>query len=158
MFALADSSKRWQIVLRCTICGPLGLLFNLDSISRSMSIPWPDGVSLPWLKVMSPRSIPQYTCNNYYCTSDRIAWNASYDCPLSEYGIPLRLIGAMVVAVSYSNNTLAFNELGFFIICHLQIQFGRFIKIQYTFWIIWRNYLPINGILSFTIYMYTATA
>ena len=27
MFALADSSKRWQIVLRCTICGPLGLLF-----------------------------------------------------------------------------------------------------------------------------------
>ena len=26
MFALADSSKRWQIVLRCTICGPLGLL------------------------------------------------------------------------------------------------------------------------------------
>ena len=29
MFALADSSKRWQIVLRCTICGPLGLLFGL---------------------------------------------------------------------------------------------------------------------------------
>ena len=27
MFPLADSSKRWQIVLRCTICGPLGLLF-----------------------------------------------------------------------------------------------------------------------------------
>ena len=25
--ALADSSKRWHIVLRCTICGPLGLLF-----------------------------------------------------------------------------------------------------------------------------------
>ena len=29
MFALADSSKRWQIVLRCTICGPLGLLFKV---------------------------------------------------------------------------------------------------------------------------------
>ena len=28
MSALADSSKRWHIVLRCTICGPLGLLFN----------------------------------------------------------------------------------------------------------------------------------
>ena len=26
MAALADSSKRWHIVLRCTICGPLGLL------------------------------------------------------------------------------------------------------------------------------------
>ena len=25
--ALADLSKRWHIVLRCTICGPLGLLF-----------------------------------------------------------------------------------------------------------------------------------
>ena len=24
---MADSSKRWHIVLRCTICGPLGLLF-----------------------------------------------------------------------------------------------------------------------------------
>ena len=32
--ALADSSKRWHIVLRCTICGLLGLLFgnNLKSI------------------------------------------------------------------------------------------------------------------------------
>ena len=28
MAVLADSSKRWQIVLRCTICGPLGLLFG----------------------------------------------------------------------------------------------------------------------------------
>ena len=27
MAALANSSKRWHIVLRCTICGPLGLLF-----------------------------------------------------------------------------------------------------------------------------------
>ena len=27
MAALPDSSKRWHIVLRCTICGPLGLLF-----------------------------------------------------------------------------------------------------------------------------------
>ena len=27
MSTLADSSKRWHIVLRCTICGPLGLLF-----------------------------------------------------------------------------------------------------------------------------------
>ena len=28
MTALTDSSKRWHIVLRCTICGPLGLLFS----------------------------------------------------------------------------------------------------------------------------------
>ena len=28
MAALADSSKRWHIVLRCTICGPLGLLLR----------------------------------------------------------------------------------------------------------------------------------
>ena len=27
MAALADSLKRWHIVLRCIICGPLGLLF-----------------------------------------------------------------------------------------------------------------------------------
>ena len=32
MSALADSSKSWHIVLRCTICGPLGLLFNAVSI------------------------------------------------------------------------------------------------------------------------------
>ena len=30
--ALANSSKRWHIVLRCTICGPLGLLFCGDKI------------------------------------------------------------------------------------------------------------------------------
>ena len=29
--ALADSSKRWHIELRCTICGPLGLLFILPN-------------------------------------------------------------------------------------------------------------------------------
>ena len=28
MSALADSWRRWHIVLRCTICGPLGLLFQ----------------------------------------------------------------------------------------------------------------------------------
>ena len=28
MSALADSLKRWHIVLRCTVCGPLGLLFD----------------------------------------------------------------------------------------------------------------------------------
>ena len=27
MAVLANPSKRWHIVLRCTICGPLGLLF-----------------------------------------------------------------------------------------------------------------------------------
>ena len=32
MAALADSSKRWHIVLRCTICGPLGLLFYLVAL------------------------------------------------------------------------------------------------------------------------------
>ena len=31
MSALADSSKRWHIVLRCTICCPLGLLFYFSS-------------------------------------------------------------------------------------------------------------------------------
>ena len=30
MAALADSSKRWHIALRCTICGPLGLLLFED--------------------------------------------------------------------------------------------------------------------------------
>ena len=29
MSTLADSSKRWHIVLRCTICGPLGILFKI---------------------------------------------------------------------------------------------------------------------------------
>ena len=32
MSALADSSKRWHIVLRGTICGPLGLLFLIGLI------------------------------------------------------------------------------------------------------------------------------
>ena len=31
MTALTDSSKRWHIVLRCTICGPLGLLLQLPT-------------------------------------------------------------------------------------------------------------------------------
>ena len=37
MAALADSSKRWHIVLRCTICGPLGLLFFKEIKSRYFS-------------------------------------------------------------------------------------------------------------------------
>ena len=36
MFALADSSKRWQIVLWCTICGPMGLL--LSHITSDMPV------------------------------------------------------------------------------------------------------------------------
>ena len=32
MVALADSSKRWHIELRCTICGPLGLLFKKKTL------------------------------------------------------------------------------------------------------------------------------
>ena len=28
MAVLANTSKRWHIVLRCTICGPLGLLLH----------------------------------------------------------------------------------------------------------------------------------
>ena len=41
MAALADSSKRWHIVLRCTICGPLGLLFfaAIDTYLRSLKVP-----------------------------------------------------------------------------------------------------------------------
>ena len=34
MAALTDSSKRWHIVLRCTICGPLGLLFCSKSLNN----------------------------------------------------------------------------------------------------------------------------
>ena len=37
MSALADSSKRWHIVLRCTICGPLGLLFLKCSLKMHNS-------------------------------------------------------------------------------------------------------------------------
>ena len=33
MAFLANPSKRWHIVLRCTICGPLGLLFVVISVS-----------------------------------------------------------------------------------------------------------------------------
>ena len=32
--ALADSSKMWHSVLRCTICGPLGLLFRVNIVLR----------------------------------------------------------------------------------------------------------------------------
>ena len=35
MAALADSSKRWHIVLRCTICGPLGLLSSRPVVFQS---------------------------------------------------------------------------------------------------------------------------
>ena len=35
MAALADSSKRLHIVLRCTICGPLGLLFCFYIVTAS---------------------------------------------------------------------------------------------------------------------------
>ena len=34
--ALADLSKRWHIVLRCTICGPLGLLFIVLSHNQQL--------------------------------------------------------------------------------------------------------------------------
>ena len=37
--ALADSSKRWHIVVRCTICGPLGLLF-FEPIEKPRWPPW----------------------------------------------------------------------------------------------------------------------
>ena len=42
MSALAEFSKRWHIVLRCTICGPLGLLFTsplklLNGIQRNLT-------------------------------------------------------------------------------------------------------------------------
>ena len=38
MPALANPSKRWHIVLRCTICGPLGLLFILYTLYGVQSI------------------------------------------------------------------------------------------------------------------------
>ena len=37
MAALADSSKRWHIVLRCTICGPLGLLLIFSKHASNLS-------------------------------------------------------------------------------------------------------------------------
>ena len=37
MAVLANPSKRWHIVLRCTICGPLGLLFSLICILKAKS-------------------------------------------------------------------------------------------------------------------------
>ena len=37
MAALANPSKRWHIVLRCTICGPLGLLFQVQVKVHSLN-------------------------------------------------------------------------------------------------------------------------
>ena len=43
MAALADSSKRLHIVLRCTICGPLGLLFTLKLLPFDLDFNfWPN--------------------------------------------------------------------------------------------------------------------
>ena len=41
MAALADSSKRWHIVLRCTIYGPLGLLLFRGSKIKGECQPSP---------------------------------------------------------------------------------------------------------------------
>ena len=38
MAALANPPKRWHIVLKCTICGPFGLLFGL--FSKHFSLDW----------------------------------------------------------------------------------------------------------------------
>ena len=38
MAALANLPKRWHIVLRCTICGPLGLLYSYDMIVLSYTV------------------------------------------------------------------------------------------------------------------------
>ena len=43
--ALADLSKRWHIVLRCTICGPLGLLFIII-FRPSTPLPFPDRMEI----------------------------------------------------------------------------------------------------------------
>ena len=40
MSPLADLSKRWYIVLRCTICGPLGLLFRLPWVIGFKKLFW----------------------------------------------------------------------------------------------------------------------
>ena len=52
MAALADSSKRWHIVLRCTICGPLGLLFFCPSVCLSV------------LMLLSPRNALRWGYSN----------------------------------------------------------------------------------------------
>ena len=48
MSALADSSKRWHIVLRCTICGPLGLLYYLTK-DKLLLIHWKLSEFPTWL-------------------------------------------------------------------------------------------------------------
>ena len=82
-------------------------------------------------------------------SSNRIAWNASRDCPSQSIVYPLRLLGAMAAVASHSNKTA----------WHLTSRFVRYLssshtirmiyQISYTSLIIWTNYLPIIGILSF---------
>ena len=49
MAALADSSNRSYIVLRCTICGPLGLLFFLGTLTLQVDLLLKKKLSLTWL-------------------------------------------------------------------------------------------------------------
>ena len=63
MFALADSSKRWQIVLRCTICGPLGLLFKADF--THLQFPKKSHVFLYIPLQNLPVLMHLYTCQNF---------------------------------------------------------------------------------------------
>ena len=81
MSALVDSSKTWHIVLRCTICGPLGLLFASGgsvyntscSVKSEYSEYWVSSHSTYlsfWLEAQTPRL--------YHRTGSRKWWIA---CP-----------------------------------------------------------------------------
>ena len=54
MTALADSSKRQHIVLRCTICGPLGLLFICKFHCEWILVVLCDLASTNFIKINTP--------------------------------------------------------------------------------------------------------
>ena len=68
MAALADRSKRWHIVLRCIICGPLGLLLfsvvKLRSVvAKKMSQPIITEIGHPCSLILSldkPRALRDF--------------------------------------------------------------------------------------------------
>ena len=62
MAALANPSKRWHIVLRCTMCGPLGLLFYQKTHTNTYNqIIWFWILTRPNSKKMSQTQMPFLT-------------------------------------------------------------------------------------------------
>ena len=62
MSALADFSKRWHMVLRCTICGPLGLLFKQVYVLCQRNL------------VTQLCAFLQYTFQSTYYLKHAVAW------------------------------------------------------------------------------------